>query len=135
VRFIGVLLLVIAGFGAAALAFLARRPVSSEPERIRRNYARLLLPVEPLVQAPGHRIIDVTDFTTLARLAERYGLLVLNWNRSGIETFVVQDDGVTYRYRVAAEGGAAPQESLTASMTSRPNADSVAGEAKSVNQT
>ncbi|MCW2545671.1 MAG: hypothetical protein JWN96_131, partial [Mycobacterium sp.] len=126
----------LAALGAAALAFLARRPVSSEAERIGRRYARLLLPVEPLVQAPGHRIIDVTDFTTLARLAERYGLLVLHWNRSGIETFVVQDDSVTYRYRVSGDGvRVAADDVPTASITSRPNAESVAGEAKSVNQT
>ena len=48
---------------------------------------------------------------------------------------VLKDDGVTYRYRGATEGGAVPQESLTAGMTSRPNEDSVAGAAKSVNQT
>jgi signal peptidase I len=135
-RYTGLALLLLAALGAAALAFLARRPVSSEAERIRRRYARLLLPVEPLVQATGHRIIDVTDFTTLARLAERYELLVLHWNRSGIETFVVQDDSVTYRYRVSGDGArVAVGDVPTAPITSRPNAESVAGEAKSVNQT
>jgi hypothetical protein len=41
----------------------------------------------------------VVDFPTLAKLAERYELLVLHWRRSDVETFVVQDQGTTYRYR------------------------------------
>jgi signal peptidase I len=131
----GVILLLLFALSTGALSWLARRPATSEADRIHRRYAKLLLPVEPLVQASGHPIVDVTDFTNLVRLAERYGLLVLHWNRSGIETFVVQDDGVTYRYRVAADGGGLPQESLTAGMTSRPNEASVAGAAKSANQT
>jgi len=39
------------------------------------------------------------DFATLAKLAERYQLLVLHWSRSDVETFVVQDQATTYRYR------------------------------------
>lgn len=51
----------------------------------------------------GRPVIDVTTFPTLAKLAERYGLLVLHWNRSGVETFIVQDENITYRYRAGAE--------------------------------
>jgi VCBS repeat-containing protein len=49
----------------------------------------------------GRPVVDVTQFATLAKLAERYGLLVLHWCRSGVETFVVQDEGITYRYRAS----------------------------------
>lgn len=136
IRLLAMVLLLLAIGGAALLLLLGRcRPVTSEAERIRRRYSRLLLPVEPLVKAPGHRIIDVTDFTTLVRLAERYGLLVLHWNRSNIETFVVQDDSVTYRYRVGADGVWAGIDEANDPMTSRPNAERVAGTAKSVNHT
>jgi len=51
----------------------------------------------------GRPVIDVTTFSTLAKLAERYGLLVLHWSRSGVETFVVQDENITYRYRPGTE--------------------------------
>lgn len=51
----------------------------------------------------GRPIIDVTTFSTLAKLAERYGLLVLHWARSCVETFVVQDENITYRYRAGTE--------------------------------
>ena len=36
---------------------------------------------------------------SLVKLAERYGLLVLTWSRGGVDTYVVQDEGTTYRYR------------------------------------
>jgi len=45
------------------------------------------------------------DFATLAKLAERYQLLVLHWSRSDVETFVVQDQATTYRYRTGAGMG------------------------------
>lgn len=50
---------------------------------------------------PGHRRERVRD--PLVKLAERYRLLVLHWSRSNVETFVVQDESTTYRYRAAAE--------------------------------
>ncbi len=37
----------------------------------------------------------------LATLAQRYGLLVVHWERSGTTTYVVQDEASTYRYRSA----------------------------------
>ena len=30
---------------------------------------------------------------------ERYGLFVMYWRRSGVDTFVVHDDATTFRYR------------------------------------
>ena len=52
----------------------------------------------------GRPVIDVTSFATLAKLAKRYGLLVLHWARSDVETFIVQDEGTTYRYRTGKAG-------------------------------
>jgi signal peptidase I len=85
----------------AALLLLVIRGVSptSEGVAIQRRYGPLLIEVEPM-PTPAHRpVVDVTEFATLARLAERYGLLVLHWTRSRIETYLVQDEGTTYRYR------------------------------------
>lgn len=89
---------------AALLALTVRYGASSdEGAIIRRRYATLLVPVQPVPNPSGRPMVDVVDFATLAKLAERYGLLVLHWSRSGIETFVVQDESTTYRYRTGAE--------------------------------
>lgn len=85
--------------GALVLLIQRRTAPASEAADIRQRYASLLVAVQPMPNAPGRPVVDVTDFLTLAKLAERYGLLVLHWSRSDIETFVVQDEGTTYRYR------------------------------------
>lgn len=82
-----------------ALGLACRLGPQSEAARIRRRYAALLVAIAPMPHPPGRPVIEVVDFATLARLAERYGLLVLHWSRSGIDTFVVQDDATTYRFR------------------------------------
>ncbi|MCW2500091.1 MAG: hypothetical protein JWN87_1767 [Frankiales bacterium] len=97
-----------AGLAAAAVLVLlglalvgsATSPVT-EGAAIRRRWAELLLEVQPVPTPAGRPVVDVTTFETLARLAERYGLLVLHWNRADVDTFVVQDEGTTYRYRTA----------------------------------
>lgn len=76
-----------------------RRPAGGEGRQIRRRYARLLIAVQPMSTPATRPVVDVAEFTTLVRLADRYGLLILHWTRSGVETFVVQDESTTYRYR------------------------------------
>jgi signal peptidase I len=88
---------------AGLIGFVSRRSsAGSEGARIRRRYAPLLLPVAPMPTPAGRPVVDVTEFKTLVRLAERYDLLVLHWTRSGIDTFVVQDDATTFRYRTGS---------------------------------
>jgi hypothetical protein len=60
----------------------------------------------------GRPIIDVTTFPVLAKLAERYGLLILHWARSGGETFVVQDENTTYRYQTECNPQKLPRREL-----------------------
>ena len=98
-----VLLLAALGILAIVLVFARRSAPTDEAAAIRRRYAALLVPVHPMSAPQGRPVIDVTSFATLAKLAERYGLLVLHWARSGVETFVVQDENITYRYRSGAE--------------------------------
>jgi hypothetical protein len=90
----------VALIGALALALIARgaRP-DTEAEGIRRRYQHLVVSVEPVSTPTGRPLIDVTDFATLVKLADRYGLLILHWHRSGVDTFVVQDESTTYRFR------------------------------------
>ncbi len=86
-----------------AVFWLSRRAApDTEAAGIRRRYASLLVAVQPMPHAPGRPVVDVTEFTTLAKLAERYGLLVLHWSRSGVETFVVQDESTTFRFRTGS---------------------------------
>lgn len=103
-RFISaVLLLAALATGAVIVVFARRTAPADEGAAIRRRYAALLVRVHPMSAPQGRPIIDVTTFSTLAKLAERYGLLVLHWARSGVETFVVQDENITYRYRAGTE--------------------------------
>lgn len=41
---------------------------------------------------------------TLVKLAERHGPLVLHWSRADVDTFIVQDEATTYRYRTGGSG-------------------------------
>ncbi|MCP8998151.1 signal peptidase I [Pseudarthrobacter sp. RMG13] len=105
-----VLLLAVIVAGTVLLVRARRAAPLDEATGIRRRYSSLLVRVHPMTAPQGRPVIDVTSFATLAKLAERYGLLVLHWNRSGVETFIVQDESATYRYR-AAGGRAAGAES------------------------
>ena len=90
----------------AVLAFLrtARRTnPTSESARIRRRHKPLLVGVEPMPTPPGRPTVNVTEFQTLVRLAESHGLLILHWTRSGTDTFIVRDEGTTYRYRTESD--------------------------------
>lgn len=87
---------------AVLLLVLRRTSLTGEDAEIRSRYGSLLVAVEPMVTPAGRPLVDVTEFATLAKIAERYGLLVLHWTRSGVGTFVVQDEGTTYRYRASA---------------------------------
>lgn len=97
-----VLLLAALAIGAIIMVFARRATLGDEGSAIRRRYAALLVLVHPMPAPQGRPVIDVTTFPTLAKLAERYGLLVLHWSRSGVETFVVQDENITYRYRTGS---------------------------------
>jgi diguanylate cyclase (GGDEF)-like protein len=84
---------------AAAFVFAIRRGRQpSEADLIRRRYRKLLVEIEPMQPPPGRPVVGVTEFKTLARLAERYGLLVLHWSTAPSRTFAVQDDTATYWY-------------------------------------
>lgn len=73
------------------------------------KYRGLLLEVEPIISPPGRPIVDVVHLDALAKLAERFGVLVMHWTRSNVQTFVVHDDGIIYRHRVdGTPRGASP---------------------------
>ncbi|MDT4948877.1 MAG: hypothetical protein QOJ37_1472 [Pseudonocardiales bacterium] len=105
-RALSAALLVAAVLAGGVLSLMLRRGAPlSEGAAIRRRYAPLLAPVHRISAPSNSPIVDVAEFASLAKLAERCGQLVLHWSRSAIDTFIVLDEGTTYRYRVASDGG------------------------------
>jgi hypothetical protein len=94
------------GFGAllALLWALGSRLVGPVPEveRIRTRYRDLLVPVLPMTLDPDRAVVDVPDVASLARLADRSGLPLLHWSQGEQHTFVVHDEGTTFRWRSGA---------------------------------
>lgn len=72
---------------------------ANETARIMRRYRHLLVAASPVHPDVGHTVVDVTDVATLARLAERYGALIVHWSEQDGETFLLEDQGTAYRYR------------------------------------
>jgi signal peptidase I len=102
-RVISAVLLVTALAGGAATVVFSRRTLpADEGTAIRRRYAAYLVSVQPMQLPQGRPVIEVTTFPVLAKLAERYGLLILHWGRSGAETFVVHDESTTYQYQTGS---------------------------------
>ena len=109
----------------AALAFLLairRSPPVPEDERIRRRHGPLLVEVQPMVAAIDRPTVHVTEFETLARLALRYGLLVLHWPDGNGTTYTVHDDAADYRYSTAAAAGSADNPIAAAGPADNPTA-------------
>ncbi len=82
------------------LAYIVRHtPPVSLGDSIERRYASILAAVHPITNPANRPLVEVAEFETLVKLAERCGLLVLHWSRAGVATFVVLDERTTYRYR------------------------------------
>ena len=86
--------------GGLALAAGRRRADDDEHDRIRARYGHLLLPVA----APGNweHAVELTDIAALARLAEHQGKLILHVAEGNDRSYVIEDGGTVYRYRVHA---------------------------------
>ncbi len=88
------------------VAVVRRRREEDDADRARRRLGRLLVETRPS-DLDGLRVVQVASPDELARLAERYGLLVLHWTEAGTAVFVVQDDGTAYRWTTADAGSPA----------------------------
>ena len=91
---IGVLLAIL-GLGAL-VALGVKRRFSDEPEQIARLYGHVLLPVTQLPEFD--RIVECDSIDALATLADRYDRAILYHREGGIHTYVLQDEGLAYRY-------------------------------------
>lgn len=96
---LGSILLLIGGLVGLTLAYLAgrRQPPIRESEMIRLQYGSLIVPVSEAPKIKG-MVIDVPDIESLAKLAQRYVLLILMAHVNGMDVFIVQDEEVAYRY-------------------------------------
>lgn len=64
---------------------------------IQMQYGSLIVPVSQPPTIKG-MVIDVPDIDSLARMAQRYVLLILMAHVNGMDVFIVQDEDVAYRY-------------------------------------
>ena len=72
----------------------------NEQTAIGLRYPQLVVPIGSAPDTePGQPVIDVPNVVTLARLAEHYGLLILQSHAADGETFQTTFEGTTYRYR------------------------------------
>jgi hypothetical protein len=111
-RKVSVYLALAALLAAVMLVLAARRSApASESAEIQRRYGALLLRVDEVPSSPGRSVVNVSDFKSLARLAERYQLLVLHSFRDHRATFAVQDECTTYLYRCAVRDSTTPMGS------------------------
>jgi signal peptidase I len=84
---------------AIALGWARRRNSWDESRRIESRYGPMLVPVAGNnlgASAP----IEVVDIETLVRLAEHYDHLILHGASDEAHDYVIEHDGLTFRYRI-----------------------------------
>jgi hypothetical protein len=82
--------------GAAAGAVALRRRLRDEADRIELRHGHRMVPVSA---AATRNVIEVGSMQDLARLAEQYGSLILHRQGTRGHDYLLQADGVVYRYR------------------------------------
>lgn len=111
-------LLVVVGLAAlvgalgVGLLFVLGLRRSDEPARIRARYGHLIVEVvEPRRRFPDHDIV-LASFEDLVRVSDRHARMILHAHEGDRHVWLVEDDGVAYRYetlaRPAAGGGRTP---------------------------
>ena len=99
-RVLAVLALLLAvAAGIVGAVSRRREEQASEVERILHDHKHLIVSGDAEMP-PGLPVTDVADMEALVRLAERYERLVLHSEDGDDHTFVVDDAGSIYRYRV-----------------------------------
>ena len=96
---------IISLFGLIWYGLLALRGArADEPARIQARYGALLIDVDDANFENTSRVIDVVRFADLLRLAEREERMIMHQRTGGTDRYYVQDEAITYRYRVAPRG-------------------------------
>jgi len=95
-RIVGLMLLVLGGL--SWLLLRNRRPPAGVVHTAAvKRHRELIIKVEA-VDVQG-MLIEVADLDSLVRLAKRYALMILEVSRPTGDTFYVQDESVTYRWK------------------------------------
>jgi signal peptidase I len=85
---------------ALAVAFLHARALrNDEPTRIRARYGAWLVPVAGASSRVGGAVVDMATIEGLVRLAERSDRMILHEEHEGAHLYLLEDEGVLYRYR------------------------------------
>jgi hypothetical protein len=95
------LLVSLAGLLVAG-SYLFRTAQQSQEALIRLKYGGLLVNVYERDLAPASMLIDVTTIDELAKLAERHNTVILHMALNFIHYYMVQCNGLTYRYVFSA---------------------------------
>src|SRR5215216_2415403 len=74
----------------------------SQEALIRLKYSGLLVNVYERNLAPASTLVDVTNIDELAKLAERHNTVILHMALNFIHYYMVQSNGLTYRYVFSA---------------------------------
>lgn len=108
----------IAGLVLALLSLIVviaigiQRHRGDESEQIERQFGHLLLPVSELPSFD--RIVECDSIDALATLAERYDRAILYRREGRIHTYVLQDEGLAYRYSAFSDALLRPESYLPA---------------------
>jgi hypothetical protein len=114
-----------------ALAFLSlgvvvavgvKRRFDDEPQQIERLYGHLLLPISQLPNFD--RVVECDSIDALATLADRYDRAILYHRDRGVHTYVLQDEGLAYRYS-AFDGALLKPESYLSPAQVRPETTAI----------
>jgi signal peptidase I len=102
-RIVALFGLIVSLFGLIWYGLLAFRGTrADEASRIKSRYSVLLIDVDDANFENTSRVIDVVRFDDLVRLAEREERMIMHQFSSGTDRYYVQDEAITYRYRLAA---------------------------------
>jgi signal peptidase I len=102
--------------------FIFNTARQSEEALIGLRYSSMIVDVYEKSLEPTATTIDVTSMDNLARLAERQGTMILHMTRNFRHYYLVQNNGITYRYVTSAgrkeitENGADRDEPLQAAV-------------------
>ena len=101
VRFVSILGFLLSLIGLAGLGLLAwRSSRSGEAVRIQARFGSMLIAVDDANFENTSRVIDVTTFEDLVRIAMRDERMIMHQFAAGIHRYYVQDSAVVYRFRV-----------------------------------
>jgi signal peptidase I len=76
-----------------------RRPADPSG-RVHARYGHLLVPIAGVAPHPGRTPIDVTTIDALVALAERGERLILHHHGEDADTYLVEDGGTLFRFRI-----------------------------------